>query len=59
MHSIEHKTDQQFQPRLLTFPFDNKLHMNMPVLVESHLGDFDARIRCTSGMCGVFLLMFN
>jgi len=59
MHSISHKTDQQFQPRFLTFPFSNKLHLNMPVLEESHLGDFGAPILCTAGLCGMFLLMFE
>jgi len=33
--------------------------MNMPVQDESHLGDFDAPILRTSGMCGKFLLMFK
>jgi len=31
----------------------------MPVLDESHLGDFGAPILCTSGLCGMFLLMFK
>jgi len=33
--------------------------MNMPVQEESHLGDFDAPILRTSGMCMMFLLMFK
>jgi len=56
---ILHKTDQQFQPRFLTFPFGNKLHLNMPVLEESRIGDFGAPIPCHSGLCGMFLLMFK
>jgi len=58
MHSLQHKTDQQFQPRFITFTFGNKLHFNMPVLKESHLGGFGAPILCTPGLCGMFLLMF-
>ena len=37
MHLFQHKTDQHFQSRFLTFPLGNKLHMKMQVLVESHL----------------------
>jgi len=31
----------------------------MPVLEESHLGDFGAPILCPSGLWGMFLLMFK
>jgi len=54
MHSIDHRTDQQFQPRFLTFPFSNTLHMEMPVRKESHLGNFGAPILGTFGLCGMF-----
>jgi len=44
---------------ILNISIFNKLHLNMPVLEESHLGDFGAPILCTSGLCGMFLLMFK
>jgi len=59
MHLIKHKNDEQFKPRFLTFPLCNKLHMHMPEQVESHLRDFGALILCTSGLFGMFLLMFE
>jgi len=33
--------------------------MHMPVQVESRLRDFGALIVCTSGLCVMFLLMFE
>jgi len=51
MHSFKHKTDQQYQLRFLTFPFGNKLHINMPVPVESHYGDFGAPILFALSVC--------
>jgi len=52
------KPTNNFSRVFLTFPFGNKLHLNMPVLEESHLGYFGASLLCTSGLCGKFLLMF-
>ena len=50
------KIEEQFQLRFLTFPLCNKLHMHIPVQVESDWRDLGTLI-LTSSLFGMFLFV--